>query len=931
MKLFFRLCFLFVLLATKLAAQKIDEVFVPAINQPVQPVSQHMLVFEDKGGRLSFEDVQRLPSTSFRKLKTSERLNAESVWWCRLTIAPTFSSNNFVLGVPFNNPSGIDNGNDLADVWITSGNRVVQRYRTGSLTPVSQRPVADPINQNTFPLTLKAAEPITVFWRIQRTKFFAPPQLNFALQHKSVVGLYSGSEHAVGLVYSGIMMILFVFGSVFFAITRQKPFLWFTIMAACLGLHILLLHPANYLTQWFFADVPVMQFHSFIWLTTIFNISFLLFISSITQIKTHLPRWAKVIYTVAALTFVLAIARSLYLEISPKDDVPSFVFLVLFLSTLVIGIRFVSYKNLYMRWTGAAMLWLFSFQFLGILWNMQVLSTWVVNPWVVAQVGMMIIVFFALAYRFKHSAKEKAEAQKVIEMDELKSRFFANISHEFRTPLTLIQGPLQQIEEESMGRKDAAVVPLRYVKTMRRHTDRLLELVNQLLDLSKLDSGKMQLQVIKGDVLQMLKVLTASFESMAERKGIHYQTHFPDKTIIAFFDKDKLDKIVCNLLGNAFKYTPQQGTVSVTIDGEENRLRISVDDSGPGIPKKELDKVFDRFYQVEGTEDKGSGIGLALVKELVDLYRGQISVSSEPTKGTRFKVSLPMDKSAFKETEIVYGEWRHDKEPIINSTSLNEEDNGFIQKTTSLQLPLLLVVEDNTDVRNFICETVQQHYQVIQATNGKEGLEKALQEIPDLVVSDVMMPVLDGFGMTERLKRDERTSHIPIILLTAKAGQQHKLEGLETGADDYLLKPFDSKELLTRIQNLINQRKLLRKKFAGDIMLKPSEVSVNSADENFLTKVMETIEANMHEDDFGVEQFAREVAMSRSQLHRKLVALTGQSPSEVLRNTRLLRAKELLQKRAATPSEVAFKVGFNSHTYFSKCFKEEFGISPSEV
>jgi DNA-binding response OmpR family regulator len=246
-------------------------------------------------------------------------------------------------------------------------------------------------------------------------------------------------------------------------------------------------------------------------------------------------------------------------------------------------------------------------------------------------------------------------------------------------------------------------------------------------------------------------------------------------------------------------------------------------------------------------------------------------------------------------------------------------------------LPLLLIVEDNKDLRSFIKETVQQYYQVTEAANGKEGLERAIAEVPDVIVSDVMMPLMDGFMMTEKLKKDERTSHIPVILLTAKAGQAHKMEGLQTGADDYLTKPFDAKELLLRIQNLINQRKLLRKKFAGDILLKPSEVAVNSADENFLSKVLRAIEKNMSEDEFGVEELSREVAMSRSQLHRKLMALTGQAPSEMLRKTRLLRAKELLQKRSATPSEIAYQVGFNSHTYFSKCFKEEFGITPSEV
>jgi signal transduction histidine kinase/DNA-binding response OmpR family regulator len=599
------------------------------------------------------------------------------------------------------------------------------------------------------------------------------------------------------------------------------------------------------------------------------------------------------------------------------------------IATFILTIRFAFFKTFEARVFVAGSLCVYGFSILGMMWNYKLISL-PFNPWPVGQMGQLLIYSFGLAYKIRLNERAKAEAEQIRGLEAIKSRFFANISHEFRTPLTLIQGPLQQIEENAAGKDGTVDVPVRHIKTMRRNTDRLLELVNQLLDLSKLDSGKMNLQVVKGDVLQLLKTLAGSFDSMAERKGIHYHVHFPEQTVIAFFDKDKLEKIISNLLTNAFKYTPEQGTVSVNVDIEENRLRVAVEDNGPGIPKRELDKIFDRFYQVEGTEDKGSGIGLALVKELVDLYRGQISVSSEPGKGCRFKISLPVDKSLFKENELVYGEW-HAEETFINRSIGEEGSSPVVKESLQSQLPLLLVVEDNQDLRNFIKETVQQYYQVVEAGNGREGMEKAIAEIPDIIVSDVMMPVMDGFVMTEKLKQHECTSHIPVILLTAKAGQQHKLEGLETGADDYLTKPFDSKELLLRIQNLVNQRKLLRKKFAGEILLKPSEIAVNSADENFLNKVLQAIEKNMGEEDFGVEELARAVMMSRSQLHRKLIALTGQTPSNMLRNTRLLRAKELLLKRAATPSEVAYQVGFNSHTYFSKCFKEEFGISPGEV
>ncbi len=829
----------------------------------------------------------------------------------------------------------MDVGNDIADVWIVKNSQIFRHYKTGNLNPASQRPIKVPVNQNLFPITLKNGEAITVYWRLRRTKYFAPPKFNFALQQKLMVMPSSSGDikrvsNDTALVYLGIMSILFFFGAVFFIITRQRSFFWFMMMAACLSIHMLLLHPSNYLTQWFFAEHPVLQFHAFSGLTTLFNICVLMFIRAFVHTKKLLPVWDKIIAGLILFIVFFAIVSNILLQVNPRFELPVIITLLGFISMFGIGLRLAFVKDLYAQWIGGAVLWLFSFQFLGILWNMQLLPGWVFNPWSIAQIGMMIMIFFAIAYRFKQSAKEKAEAEKVMEMDKIKSRFFANISHEFRTPLTLIQGPLQQIEDTAKGKVGTAEVPVRHIKTMRRNTDRLLELVNQLLDLSKLDSGKMKLQIIKGDVLQLLKTLTGSFESMAERKGIHYHVHFPEQTHIVFFDKDKLEKIFSNLLANAFKYTPEQGSVSLMVDAEEGRLRFSIEDNGPGIQKKELDKIFDRFYQVEGTEDKGSGIGLALVKELVDVYRGQISVSSEPGKGSRFKVSLPMDKDAFKEAELVYGEWKGE-EVFINKSMDGKERAAVIKESINSQLPLLLVVEDNNDLRNFIAETVQQQYQTIEAVNGKEGLEKAIAEVPDIIVSDVMMPLMDGFVMSDKLKKDERTSHIPIILLTAKAGQQHKVEGLETGADDYLTKPFDAKELLVRLQNLINGRKLLRKKFAGEILLRPSEVSVNSADENFLNKVLQAVEQNMGEEDFGVEELAKEVAMSRSQLHRKLVALTGQSPSEVLRNTRLLRAKELLQKKVATPSEVAYQVGFNSHTYFSKCFKEEFGMSPSEV
>ncbi|MEZ4930606.1 MAG: response regulator [Saprospiraceae bacterium] len=419
------------------------------------------------------------------------------------------------------------------------------------------------------------------------------------------------------------------------------------------------------------------------------------------------------------------------------------------------------------------------------------------------------------------------------------------------------------------------------------------------------------------------------------------------------------------LLSNAFKYTPEKGKVSVVTTLENGRLKVSVADSGPGISKENLDKIFERFYSLPPTPSKGggvgtsplgggwegagTGIGLSLVKELVELHRGQISVESAPGKGTVFKVSLPVGKESFLPEEVL----KFDSSQFVSSTvDAYQSNNGQTDwrtaelKTDELQnwqtaelKPTLLIVEDNPDLRHFIAETMQAEYQIITAENGKIGRETAIEHTPDLIVSDVMMPEMDGFELCETLKKDERTSHIPIILLTAKAGQRHKVEGLETGADDYLTKPFDEQELMVRAKNLVEQRRKLQAHFAkmasqgnnGMIPLTPNEVAVTSTDQRFLEKVAAAIEQNLDNEFFSVEDLASEVAFSRSQLHRKLKVLTGKSPNELIREFRLCRAKELLEKGAGNVSEIAMEVGYSSLSYFTRSFKQAFGVSPSEV
>lgn len=860
----------------------------------------------------------------FRQAQKGELLKEGITCWLRIYITSATGIKNWWLVLT----------NDIhekhyakycyVDVWQALQYNPVPAFtgRSGVYVPRSQKSVKEVPGINRILISLAVGDTQKIYVRIKNEFADDAAMPGAELRNPAIpISIHKSSMQLTAIATA--MLMISILSLFFFFFVRDKAYLFFSCYLFFLFLHYHILKPEIPIIDWLMPEHPYLV--AYLW-TTLTMGSFIFYFLfgrsfiSLGKLSKKTDRLMK--YFIAFWAFATVFNMAL-MAVAGRSIIFPYLFFGLFLIAMVFLVRIAFFKNVLARVYVAGACWLIIFSILGGLWSQRLIDP-PFNPWLLAQYGEVLIYCFGLAYKLRLNEQARAEADHIKELDDIKSRFFANISHEFRTPLTLIRGPLQQIEEEAnlQNKNENATVSVqsRKIQTMRRHADRLLELVNQLLDLSRLDSGKMKLQIAKGDVMQVLKTLAASFESMAERKQIHYRVHFPDQSPVCYFDKDKLEKIVTNLLGNAFKYTPEKGTVSFIAEIDEQRLRMAVEDSGAGIGKKELDKVFDRFYQAEGNEDKGSGIGLALVKELADLYRGQISVSSEPGKGSRFRVSLPINHSSFKNEELLYAE-----------TEKETSNDSIIIETTSSSLPILLIVEDNTDLRNHIYEIVQDQYRVLQAVNGKQGFEMAVQEIPDIIISDVMMPLMDGFTLAQKLKKDERTSHVPIILLTAKAGQAHKIEGLETGADDYLTKPFDYKELLTRLRNLINQRKLLRKKFAGDIILKPSEVSVNSADENFLSKVMLAIEENMGEEDFGVEELAKKVAMSRSQLHRKLIALTGQSPSEVLRNTRLLRAKELLQKKAATPGEVAYRVGFNSHTYFSKCFKEEFGVSPSEV
>jgi signal transduction histidine kinase/ligand-binding sensor domain-containing protein/DNA-binding response OmpR family regulator len=565
---------------------------------------------------------------------------------------------------------------------------------------------------------------------------------------------------------------------------------------------------------------------------------------------------------------------------------------------------------------------------------------------------------------------EQVQSEKLEELDKMKSRFFANISHEFRTPITLILGPLEKLRSKIVDQDSEQDLNI-----MQRNALRLQKLINQLLNLSKLESGKMKLQVKEENIVALVNGYTQSFESLAKQKKIDLNFKSSEENIPLFVDKDKIEKILYNLLSNAFKFTGEGGFIEVAVCSRQFAknsrqyavgkkdieqiancqlptanfagpwAEIKVSDTGRGIPPEKLEHIFDRFYQADDSytkDQEGTGIGLALTKELVEIHHGKISVESEVMKGTTFYVFLPKGKKHLKADEIVEKTTITEKreefsEPIPELEFLeNHLTPSGHQNQDEIEVkddkPFLLIVDDNADLRTYIRGYLDPLYNISEAMDGTEGFNKATEKIPDLIISDVMMPKRDGYELCEKLKTDERTSHIPVILLTARASTESKIEGLETGADDFITKPFDHQELLIRIKNLIQQRNKLKDKFRKEIDYNKHSKDRNilSMDQQFIRKAKLVVENNISEPDLNVENFAREMALSRVQLHRKLKALVDQSATQFVRTIRLNRAAELLTKHSGTVSEIAYDVGFNTLPYFTKCFQEQFGVNPSE-
>jgi len=544
--------------------------------------------------------------------------------------------------------------------------------------------------------------------------------------------------------------------------------------------------------------------------------------------------------------------------------------------------------------------------------------------------GMIFLI--ALIYNLQIARLKRKEEERLRELHTAKSRFYTNITHEFRTPLTIILGMADVVSDKIKGTVEHEM------KMIKNNGNKLLQLVNQLLNLSKMEDGAMPVHPVQSDILVYLKYIMESFHSMAHDKNIRLHFISNHNSVIMDYDPDIIEDVMCNLLSNAIKFTPNGGDVYIQVEERSplkkeshGNLLIYVRDSGLGIAEDELPFIFDRFYQIDDAitrRSEGTGIGLALVKEYMELLRGTIQVKSKPGQGTAFTLSLPVTQIAPLQ-QVPSGDIHERAVLKIDEREHDAHSGEGPHEKISAGLPSVLIVEDNRDVVDYLRSTLNGFYHCMVAGNGNEGIYKALETVPDVIICDIMMPEKDGFEVCRTLKADFRTNHIPVVILTAKADMDSKIGGLNCGADAYIIKPFNKKELLVRMEKLIENRQKLKEKYGDMIFSSSIPGKPEGLNDIFIKRITATLEKNYRDENYNVFRFCLDMGISRAQLHRKLIVLTGKSTSDLLRNYRIRKAEELLVNSDLTIAEIAYNAGFRDPNYFSKSFVRLYGLTPS--
>jgi signal transduction histidine kinase/DNA-binding response OmpR family regulator len=545
--------------------------------------------------------------------------------------------------------------------------------------------------------------------------------------------------------------------------------------------------------------------------------------------------------------------------------------------------------------------------------------------WITACILLLMMLFVQDQQRF-----ERAKSDRLRKIDEAKTQLYTNVSHEFRTPLTMIQGIAEQLEKNPGKWLDQGPAKI------RTHSQVLLRLVNQMLDISKIEADGMVLEPVHGDLGKFIRHVAGSFSGLAENRRIDLEVITDDEPVFTDYDPDKLMQVLANLLSNALKFTPGGGTVTVEVmmgrGNPGDKAVINVIDTGRGIPRESLVKVFERFYQVPDQHEQtpGTGLGLAVTRELIVLMDGDIRVESIPDQGSTFTITLPLSNNAPPVEDHGIGNIHPG---TINAIIPSKEPVNEIEAGTAAgeELPMLLIVEDNADVREYLLAILQGRYRIEMGRNGREGLEKAIKNIPDIILTDVMMPVMDGFELLRHLREDHRTDHIPVVVLTARGDVNSKITGLEIGADHYLVKPFSEHELLLKLHNLLDARQRMQQMFGNMHTQHIREAIPFAHERKFIEKINSLLLEQLPNEEFGIKELCQHLYMSRPQLYRKFTAITDWPIGKYIRSFRLQKAREMIEHQGKNVSEAAMDTGFKNLSHFSTTFRAEFGFPPSKL
>ncbi|MEN1785881.1 MAG: hybrid sensor histidine kinase/response regulator transcription factor, partial [Bacteroidota bacterium] len=557
---------------------------------------------------------------------------------------------------------------------------------------------------------------------------------------------------------------------------------------------------------------------------------------------------------------------------------------------------------------------------------------------ILVTVGALIFIFFFQSrLRLKH--KLELEEQAFVQQEEInqqKLQFFTNISHEFRTPLTLISGPLEKLILEYKGPSSV----FKQLQVIKRNTDQLFKLINELMDFRKLENKQMKLEAAEGNIVRFVNEIFLSFSQQAKIKKAKYTFHSDKNEILIFFDRDKLEKVLFNLLSNAFKYTSSKGKIEVIVEDKSESVWVHVIDNGDGISPDYLDRVFDRFYEIPLLKKRskakvGTGIGLAIAKNMMELHKGEVTVTSKVGEGSTFTVKLKKGRKHLEDEDLLQSfknseDITHYKSQSTQEMMLETEELFFDEEPAESKEKTILIVEDNPEISGFMKSILDKFYNIICAENGAVGFQRSLSEQPDLILSDLMMPVMDGTEFCSKIKSDVRTSHIPFVLLTARTSLVYKYDGLESGADEYLTKPFKIKEVLLKCNNIINTQDHLKKKFASSGEIPSSNITVNSIDETMMNQAIAIIRNNISNEFLNIPMLCAELGVSRSLLFTKFKSWTNQTPNEFILKARMRHAASLIEQNKTNISQIAYKVGLKSPNYFSKLFKKHYSLSPKE-